>query len=190
MLPHIRKPDEVRPLMEEWYARQPIRPVTLGKLVRARIMEVNAGVRMLVLDILDAEGKSGYYVVEHTPDDSMKVDWEVSARYQEMPLPEFQSTRPMQGTPFRVHAMLSDYYNYEYSDSERYLCLELTYPGDPHFRIWGYVERESSVGVRLAGMLEFGASSLILDLRYPLGPQSRSSEQAEITALRRSSWFR
>lgn len=190
MLPYIRQPEEIHPLMDRWYQSHPHSPFQLGTLLRARLMNVNGGIRLLVLDIEDADGQSAYYVVEHTPDAGMKVDWEVSVRYQEMPLPEFQTTRPMRGTPFRVHAMLSDYYNYDFNDSERFLCLELTYPGDPTFRLWGYAERDSPVGIRLAGLLEFGADSLILDLRYPMGPQSRSSEQTEITALRHSSWFR
>ncbi len=190
MLPYIRFPDEVSPLMKNWYTSQPYQPTKLRALIRARLMEVNGGIRLLVLDIEDEQGKSAYYVVEQTPNSDMKVDWEVSARYQQMPLPEFQSMRPTQAMPFRVHAMLSDYYNNEYSDENRYLCVELTYPGDPTFKLWAYAERQSPVGIRLSGLLAFGADSLILDLCYPKGTHSRSSEQVEITALRQSSWFR
>jgi hypothetical protein len=187
MLPYIRNSEEVQPLMEAWYQRFPLEPAELGKTIRQKKIEVSEGQHMIMLAMEVPGGSHEFFAVEKLSDGSFKVDWPVSSGYQEMPLEDFQNETPSTPVPFRVKAKSSDYYNYVFVDSAKYQCVELYYPGDDSFRLYGYIDRQNPETSVLLSKLAFGSMSLILNLRYP--EESPKPDQVEIVSLISADWF-
>ncbi len=189
MLDHVRDPDRVEPRMEDWYSRHPFGGFVPGNVILSKKDNVGHGRQMIILSMEIEEGIGPkYYHVEQTPSGSMLVDWEVTVGYLEMPLADFRKNRPTEVVPFRVRAKLSDYYNYEFSDPEKYQSVEIYYPGEEEFRLDGYVERDSKTGTRLASLLEFMPHNLVLGLRFP--PDARTDNLVEIVSIEGESWYR
>ena len=187
MLSYVRNPEKVQPLMEAWYQRFPLEPAELGKTIRQKKIEVSEDQHMIMLAIEVPGGSHEFFAVEKLSDGSFKVDWPVSSGYQEMPLEDFQNETPKTPVPFRVKAKSSDYYNYAFADSEKYQCVELYYPGDDHFRLYGYIDKENPETRPLLSKLAFGSMSLVLGLRYP--EESPRPDQVEIVSLIAADWF-
>ncbi len=102
-LPFVRDPDRVKPLMQDYYSREPMGPVKwrgLGRLVRVdepgyRFGYVQAqfdGVPPLTL------------IIEEMKDGAFRVDWECLVRYGEMSWSDFLQRRPTEAKLMRVKA--------------------------------------------------------------------------------------
>jgi hypothetical protein len=190
-LAFVRFPEKVRPLMEKWYLTRSADPLIASRpaeLVDLKKLVSVDGLRFVVIAIeLLPSRDVRFFAVQLGPAGTGKLDWEVSVGYQPMPLDEFQLTRPTRPMPFRVAVREGDYYNGEFADATRWLCCELTYPGDPDFRIFGYADRLTPAGRRLADWLSAGSPSVILGLAY--SSRDAESRQALITGIVREHWF-
>jgi hypothetical protein len=191
-LAFVRFPDKVRPLMENWYLTRSAEPVVASRppeLQDLKKLKTFGGLRFVIiaLELLPSRDVR-FFAVQLGPEGAGQLDWEVSVGYQVMPLDEFQVKRPTQPLPFRVTAREGDYYNGEFTDTTRWLCCDLSYPGDPDFRIFGYADRSTPDGRRLADRLaNESTSSLILALAFT--SRDADSRQALITGIVRDHWF-
>jgi hypothetical protein len=79
---------------------------------------------------------------------SLLLDWQAYVGYSSLSWPEYRRTKPQTPIWLRAIASAGDYYNYEFSDKARYLCVKLTSPDGIH-KIYGYVPR----AVKLADLL-------------------------------------
>jgi len=79
------------------------------------------------------------------PDGTWLLDWEAFVGACEMDWGEFIQQRRTQPTLFRTEAMESDYFNYEFTDEAKFLCLRLqSWDGGHH--VFAYCERDSETG--------------------------------------------
>jgi beta-lactamase regulating signal transducer with metallopeptidase domain len=204
----VRFPDKVRPLMKRWYEAHPTNPVvatrddlaeTLSKFVHVD------GQRFIVVTVLtkpDQEYK--IFALEVASDGSYKLDWETAVGWQPMPLQTFLNTRPTTPQNFRVQAGPGDYYNGAFSDLTKWCALDISYPGNPAFRLFGYVERDTAAGKRLMRLLGIEevidpsgttvrdaglarSAPLILTLAFP--PESNSGTQVVVQDVLHEHWF-
>jgi hypothetical protein len=189
-LEHVRFPDKVRPLMQQWSQShdasvvEDVRTYALEPLVKL----VNVGdLRFVViaLDLLPSQ-EVRFFAVERTSAGG-RLDWETAVGYQPMPLEEFKLQRPLGPVPFRVAARAGDYYNGQFVDQERWLACDLTYPGDPNFHLFGYVDVATPAGRRLSDRLATQSVSMILGLAYP--SKSADPNQVVITDIISEQWF-
>ncbi|MCB1278479.1 hypothetical protein [Prosthecobacter sp.] len=60
------------------------------------------------------------------PDQKFLIDWESLIGYGEMSFRDFRAKRPTEPVTMRAYVRLFEYYNYEFSDSKKYLCIKLT----------------------------------------------------------------
>jgi hypothetical protein len=96
------------------------------------------------------------------------LDWETAVGYQAMTLEKFKSETPTEPVVFRVKLKPSNHYNYQFRDPRRYRAVELSYPGNPDFRLVGYIKRSKQWAPKLLDQLGSGmAPSLIVRLKYP-----------------------
>ena len=186
-LPYVYKPDRVGGRMEEFYRRQgnddsslPVRELVL----RDKIVERGRYVIKLAFETHPGDYK--IVALRQTADD-IKVHWEASVGYQEMSLAEFKEQRPTVPVAFRVKVQADGYYNHEFADSERYQCIIMIHPGDPDFRLYGYIARDNPLLQPLLTALVSESPSVVLSARFP--PTSRADNQVEVVSLLEESWF-
>jgi len=191
-LEHVRNAEAVSPLMERWYQNPKYtgqdNTRQLGEVIFRKQAPIAGKIFvMLAVNVLP-ERKIQFFAVEKTPNGRFAIDWESSEGYQEIPLNEFKLTKPTTPTTFRVQAKISDYYNGDYIDGERFQCFELYYPGRPEFRIYGYVDKSTAFGRNFIEAVPVNTTqSLIVDIAFPEKP--KSSDQVNIVDLKRTNWF-
>ena len=125
------------------------------------------------------------YYVKNTKD-GMKINWEASAGFNEMPWNTFKASRPTKPVDMRVEASLSDYYNWGFRAAQRtHYSIRFK---DRH--IWGYVRKDSSLGKRLFNILKNGEKhSLVLSIRYLPNPRYPNSEVTLIDKIVSEDWL-
>ena len=103
------------------------------------------------------------------------VDWESLAGYSEQSFAEIRETRPTDPVQVRAYVRLFEYYNYEFGDSRRYLCVKMLAVNGVD-TLYGYAERDSEVGAwlssQLVGTKDGAISGATLKVAFPAEPQS------------------
>ena len=140
-----------------------------------------------------------YFAFIQSSKADIKMHWEVSFGYQPMPLEKFRSSRPAAAQQFRAKLRNGDFYANHFADKERWYCVDIYYPGNPDFLIYGYIDRETPFGKRVITRLDSSQDSIpglpaveknlnvIASLRYP--ENSTSTNQVEVVDIKSYSWF-
>jgi len=158
-LPLVRFPEKVKPLMDLWYKGRPDRAIKTrwDELSQSLTKFIHVdGTKFVVVTLLvEPEEEYRLFAVESTADNGLKVDWETAVGWQAMTVEEFMKGKPTTPQPFRVQAAPGDYYNGAYSDESVWCAVNLTYPRNPDFNLYGYVERNTPTGDRLMQLLGY-----------------------------------
>lgn len=148
----VFEPEHTRPLMEHFYTRQKGADPVSGALLNRGHFRLN-GTEILhftyscnrpgdVLELAMRRGADGRFV----------LDWESYVGFSEMAWQDFKRERPTTPLVFRAFASLSDYYNYEFSDKNRFVSVNLLSP-DGLVSLHGYCERKSAIGAAITRSL-------------------------------------
>ena len=187
-LPFVRDPERVEPIMRDYYSRSGSEQEwPEGKvLLRAKSEDQDRYFIRLAIDF--GSIGSRFFAVEQT-EDSLRLDWETAVGYQQMPLAEFKQKRPTAPVEFRAKLKPSSYYNFEFRDPDLYYAVEMTYPGRPDFKLFGYIDRTRDWAPALIERLEKNeAPSAIVAVQYPTGQLQREL-QVEIISLISETWW-
>jgi hypothetical protein len=181
MLPHVRDPERVAPLMENWYARHEFKPMHFEQL--SVFEPVNIGTRSFWRTLARVSAPDGGsldlepILVEQTGKDSVRVDWETAVCYQPMPWDDFVTRRP-EDTPldFRVVCKFdrAGLHTYEFQDDTVWRCFLLTAMNSEEYA-FGYLRIGSELDKRMYQLFVRNggrAPSLVLRLRRPEGTRS------------------
>lgn len=189
----VRRPGEVKPLMQKWYTTHPSKPLT-GEATSNFRKALVGNTYLVFLEMrLGQELTSRFFAVEHIPGPKPEdtgtylVDWETSERYQPVELYDYRAKQPADPVTFRVLVKPDAYYNYAFEDREKWLCYRLVYPGDEDFEIFGYVPRGSDLAADLEKLL-FIEANLMLEVQYPQPAVSR--DQVIIKKIVHPSWYK
>jgi hypothetical protein len=174
LLPFVRHPERVRPMIEEVWAAEPRQPL---KFVRMYSFEP-ATLEMRPFWVVRAEVEEGepqIVILEQTAGNGVKVDWETHVCRQPVPWGSFATEKPVgEALDFRLWAVPDAHYSHEFSDAGRWRCYRLTAKGsDEH--LFGYVLAGSEGAVELEGLVRGspGAkATVMLRLRRPEGSAS------------------
>ena len=140
-----------------------------------------------------------YFAFVQSSRDDIKMHWEVSFGYQPMPLEKFKETQPVQAQPFRAKLRNGDFFANDFDDKNRWYCVEVYYPGNPDFLIYGYLDRQTPFGKGVIARLDQSENiipglpviettlSVIASMRFPQNPASNN--QVEIVDIPSYSWF-
>lgn len=152
-LPFVFEPERIEALMQEQYEKQGKKDPEHGSLSVAGIITAGSS-KVLNLQFPSAQRPdSGMRANFHrTRAGKLLLDWESWVAWSEKTWPEFKQERSQLPVLMRVVASESNYYNYEFSESWRWLAVKLRSP-DGLYNVTGYVERNSIFGVALANMI-------------------------------------
>lgn len=127
----------------------------------------------------------------HSPDGKFLIDWESLTGYSELSFHEFRAQRPSKPVTMRAYVRLFDYYNFEFSDAKRYLCVKLmSESGDSS--VYAYCER----GTKLSRWLESdlattgptGFKGYIMKLSFP--PDAQSNQCVRLEQVIAQRWLK
>ena len=154
----VRNQEQVRPLMEQWYAEHPEEATKEwpDAEIKRRKKVVDQGRYFIILAVEFVGLGVHYLAIEQSLDGEMRLDWETTVGFQPMPLEKFKSERPATPVKFWAKVKLADFYNHSFSDRLKYQAVELSYPGRIEFKLIGYIDRSTDWGAELIARLEGG----------------------------------
>lgn len=113
MMDDVREPDRIRPLMEWFYNKVPVKPINLRSYDNAVYFE-EEGRKFVTMKIVTEGYKRATAVVEET-ETGFKLDWETTSGVTRLQWEEFNRTTPQEAEVMRVEVMrssLTDRYYY------------------------------------------------------------------------------
>ncbi len=193
MLPFVRHPEIVEPLMKRWYGETPFvpgRPFQIHSRQEGIIDSTDGdgnGEKWISLLLVEFDdGETSTVFVENV-DGQLKIDWESYVRYQGSDWEEFVEVRPQEPRFFRLQVRLDNYHNYQFSNSEKWLSFMVTEPFSGRY-IHAFADRESDAG---RDLLRFAANQgtfpAILGLRFLDGDTAK--DVVQITSLVQKEWL-
>lgn len=175
LIPLVRHPERVVPLMREYYKDKPVFIGTVSSIKTLLPLEIDKRTNFWVAAAILSNGHKPIITVEVNPSGEILVDWKSLVCYQPMDWSEYARKRP-EGTTmdFRVYGEPTAFNTHEFKDSKEWLCLRLTAYGSEEF-LFGYAKVDSEVGRLLRQLLasnNLQRSTLTLRLTIPEGIQS------------------
>ncbi len=187
VLPLVRDARRVRPLMEEYYARQPFVKRQWKSMGWAMPVE-EPGYRFAYVQALFEEAPPVHVVVEES-DSGFLVDWESSVHYSEMSWSNFQSQKPLEPKMFRVLASRPDETEGLRSENQQ-TTLKLKHPQEDGV-IYAHFETNDPRFRPLLQQLDlckWKDVPLILRLCYP-GPTAAKTNEVDIASVEGKGWL-
>jgi hypothetical protein len=180
----VRDRERVLPLMESYYEDHPLVTRTFRRVNHFSSLGL-ANRSFMVLQIeIGAEGEKEEVVsviVEQSEDGRLLFDWEAEVSYQPISLEAFIASKSTEPVDFRVHVERDHFYNFEFSDANRYMSVKLTERDSDSF-LFGYVERGSEAHGAIESLLArtvMGKEPAIVRVRFMPETASRRSVRIE-----------
>ncbi len=176
LLPMVRHPARVHPLMEQYYAQHPFKPLGFARVATIRGTEMDSKRNFWELPVVLGDGNTKEFVLEETEDGSLLVDWEAAVIYQPMPWDDYAKQRaPGSPMDFRLVVEEDHFYSHEFTDSNRWASFRLTTRNGEE-TLFGYTPRGGQVATTLLALIGKSATpqaAVILQLKVPPDVQSR-----------------
>ena len=190
ILPLVRDPGQVRPLIEETLAANPRQPLRFKRLEMFQPAVIEGKPFWVVrAEVQDAPSEN--LLLEQTGDREVKVDWETHVCYQPMPWDRFATERPVgRSFEFRVWAHPDNHYSHEFSSTGGWTCFRLR-AKDSEEHLFGYARTDGEVAKTLRARCLSSRNStatVILSLRVP--EESKSPRGVLIEKLVEPRWAR
>ena len=181
-LQYLREKDTVAPLVKEFYSRHDSKPITESNLTYGMI---GHGIVSVAFEL---PAKDVTWFFNLTPDnDTYKIDWFTSTLYQSEHIGSFLDSKSTKPTTLHVLVSRGSYYNYAWSDENKYQCFNISFPGLDR-EIYGYVDKDSDVGIEMMLLTALEPShAAILEARFPDKPED--GRQIEILKLISRDWL-
>jgi hypothetical protein len=147
--PLVAHSERVAALMRDYYETQGASDPVPGALVSKARYQID-GTEILYFSYASSRPTGSLEIAMlRGPQGKFLIDWESLTGYGEMSFQEFRTKRPHTPVLMRSYVRLFEYYNYEFSDSKKYLCIKLlSESGDNS--VYAYCER----GTPLAQWME------------------------------------
>jgi hypothetical protein len=173
MLPHVRQPERVRPLMESWYKWHPLKPTVFKNMGEFGGVNLKGLPFWRIKAVVDT-GDIHDLIVEQLSDTTAKIDWEMDVYYQPTDWDRFVKDRSSeQAWDFRVLATPDSFFSHEFPDDGHWACFQLMTAGGDY--VFGYAPADSQLTKILRGMARSSpdrSTPVILRLHRPLGIKS------------------
>ncbi|MEN9019173.1 MAG: hypothetical protein ABF370_01535 [Verrucomicrobiales bacterium] len=193
-LQYVRRAGKVAFMMKKHYAPFGFSPVKIDSLGAPEDCNIVAdGYFVVPVTLADFSSRGIALEVPESKDGDWLIDWESWVGYSEMDFSEMRLRQPKDPVVVRCYLVQDEYYNFAFSDREKYLSFKLI----DHTRedqLWGYIDKLSDSYSRLATALAGtqGSSSseelATLKVWFLDNPQNPASDQVEITDLVTFGW--
>ena len=187
-LPFIRDPERVKPLMMDFYSRQPmLEPAWrgLGRVVRVD----EPGYRFGYVQALFDGAPAVTLIIEEMDDGGFRVDWECLVRYGEMAWSEFTRLRPTEPKLLRVKgSRAAAPASQSVAGAE---WLELRHP-EQSGTVLAFFRRDDPQFAPLLDQLNLGKWKdvpLTLHLGYQAGAGPEAADRVAITGVEGKGWL-
>lgn len=186
----VVEPERVEALMKDFYEEQKATdPVSNGLIGKARYnidgteilyFRYNGTRHMGTLEVAMRRGKEGRFL----------LDWESLVGYGEMSFQEFREKRPTKPVLLRVFVREFEYYNFEFSDASKYLCMKMNSENGEN-SIYAYSERGNALAdwlkTSLAGTGPMGFKGFTVKVAFP--PNAESNQCVKLLQVVASRWL-
>ncbi len=189
MIPDIRQPERVQPIMRHFYARKPHEPVKL--LTTAEPAHVHVGNSHIWQAIAqDADGNSRFIAFEKRGE-QWRLDWEAFVNMAHENWQAFKKERPASPTILRVIMTRCSPLQSELSDArlprENALGVRLWQKNRTDSLV-AIVEKDSFLGWQIEENVPWNAGALfIVEASYPIDSQAR--ERVRIDRILQRRWL-
>lgn len=199
-------PGRMEGLMQEQYEKRQVEDPEHGALINAGILTAGSSkvinLQFACYSRLDGGLRANFH---QTVGGKWRLDWESWVGWGDKSWQEFKEERTPIETTMRAVASESSYYNYEFSESWRWLAVKLRSPDGLH-SVTGYVERNSLTGVALANLigvplphklpdgtpmpaLRMPGAKALVTLKLAFRPKAESDHCVRITGLLADRWL-
>lgn len=182
LLPLVRHPEVAEARMRGFYPGGKIEAPGMQPLDPGAVLSIRANLVSLAVRTRDFEDKSLAFI--DTPQ-GLKIDWESWAGWSEISWKEFMATKPTSGHVFRVILAPVDYYNFEFTDDQKWQSYRLESPDHEH-SLYAYAEKGTVLNGRIHADKDTKSVNLMLSLKFPAG--AKSSNQVEIERFVAEGW--
>ncbi len=212
MVQFVRRPDTARTRMEAFYATNPLQSYPNTGIIERAYNSLEGGEGIL-FTCETSRGEKIKVPLVRIPDEApyYVVDWEVYVNYADVDWAEFLSARkPGSVGVFRLYATEEDYFGWQFSDPEAYLCM-LLYGIERENSAFAYVDlatqdsREIQAVMRLHERREakrrgprletkawmpkdYTWSPMVLELRFPDEVPHSAVPQLEVVRYISPNW--
>ncbi|MCX6874966.1 MAG: hypothetical protein NTW21_14335 [Verrucomicrobia bacterium] len=175
MLPLVRHPARVRPLMDQFYGQRPPQPLGFRQVLDVQGAALESTSDFWAFAVVLGDGRTKNILVEHEVSGKILVDWETAVTYQPMNWDNYALQRPQGTMDFRVFVEEDHFFSHEFANSNRWVSFRLTAP-DSEETLFGYAAKDGPVAAALLAMIQGNDTrqvAVILRLALPPGMQSR-----------------
>jgi len=165
---YVYQPERTRVLMQQFYEVQRGGDPVFGALLNRGHYRLDGTEILHFTYSCNRPGDVLELAMRRSSDGRFVIDWTSYVGFSEVAWADFKKERPSTASLFRGFATVSDYYNYEFTDRQRYLSVSLLSP-DGLVSLHGYCVRETPMGTALASVLGSSTSmrGVVLRLAFP-----------------------
>jgi len=185
---YVQSPNQMLPLMEQYYASNPDGPLKVTHITVIRIDHApeTGGPPHCVLQVSGGDVRLPLPVMVEWAEDSWKVDWLTFTEFKDSLLERFLES--FVETPQRFHVMIrrTHYFDDDIPELEKKICYEIT-PPVPGNRFYIFAVKGTALAKELDQNLgwEVGSAAVIVELRWR--KQDRY-QWVELTGLPQYNW--
>lgn len=187
-LPLVRDANRVKRLMQTYYEGQGgVDPMPGALQGKGRFMIDETEVLHFSYESARPSGLLEVALVRDVGG-AFRLDWESCVGFGEKTFVQLRLQRPEEPVVLRVMVTPDDYYNFEFDDPDRFICVKLVSP-DGGYSLFGYAERTGAVGGWLERELagRGGMRGLTVQVAYP--PNAQSDQCLEIRRIIADRWL-
>lgn len=176
-LPFVYDADRVQPLMEEYYDRRMETDPDHTELKQKSRFMLDSKAEILYFSFASSRPTGlAEVAMRRGQNGRFLVDWESLAGYSSVSFADLKKLKPVEPVLVRAFVRLHEYYNYEFEDSARFLCVKMT-TCNTDDTLYGFCERDSELGRWLQEQLVHtrqgnNVSGYTLKIAFPENAQS------------------
>lgn len=168
-------PDRVTGLMKDYYEKQGASDPLPGGLVSKARYEID-GTEILIFGYTSSRPTGSLEVaMRRGPEGRFLVDWESLVGYGEMSFLDFRTKRPTKPVLLRAYVRRFEYFNFEFSDSSKFLCVKVSSESGDN-SVYAFCRRSTELGQWLETDLSStgptGFKGYTMRLSFPENAQS------------------
>jgi hypothetical protein len=184
---YIRNSERVGPLLDLYYEKADYEVEGFDSLDLTQVKYSGDVVTVLVQKANFLTAPIALERVIDGEEESYQIDWESWVGYCDYTSDQMRAEKPDKPFLMRVIVKPANYYNYDFSDDEKWRSLGLELKDSIHSFL-GYVERGSEQDVKFRAMMKGGLLvPCMVRVAYPTG--SRSKDQVEILEVLGGGWL-
>lgn len=189
----VRDGWRVAPLMERYYAEHPVKGIQDWKSITTSGLGFYDGLAdgpaLTYVTVITGDDERQIYTVEHHPEGDT-IEWESSVGVTAANTGNVLRSLGAGQHVVPVLAALDDYYNYDFADPEKEICVRLQDPKTNELLSYGYLSRDSDQLEDLLAALQDASPDAPMPLMIEVQGEANApaTKQMRITRLLQTGW--